>query len=268
MLSSVLGKTLFEQRRAILWWSIGTLALVLVIFAYYPSVRDNTTLSAFYENLPPAVRALSGGGTAIDVTSPAGYLSSQMFSNVVPILFIIYAVILGSGAIGREEDRGTAELLLTAPVSRREVVAHKAIAGGALLCALGVALAAGLFLGRALVGMSISAGGLLAASASAVLLGTTFASLALAISAGLGRRGHAGAWTGTLAVTGFMLYSLAPLVPSLSSWQKASPFYWYQGSNPLVNGFDAGHLAVLLGLSAAFTMAAIALFERRDVYVA
>ncbi len=268
MLTSVLGKTLFEQRRAILGWAIGTLALVLVIFAYYPSVRDNTTLSDFYKNLPPAVRALSGGGSGIDVTSPAGYLNSQMFSNVVPILFIIFAVILGSGAIGREEDRGTAELLLSAPVSRRRVIVEKAVAGAALLAALGVALTVALLLGRKLVGMDIAIEGLIAAAAAAVFLGATFAAIALAITAALGRRGHAGAWTGSLAVASFMLYSLAPIVPSLNGWQKVSPFYWYQGSDPLSNGFDVGHLAVLLAASVILTVASAVLFERRDVYVA
>ncbi len=268
MLINVFGKTLFEQRRAALWWSIGTLALVLVIFAYFPSVRDNSTLSDFYRHLPPAARALSGGGTGIDVTSPAGYLSSQAFSNVVPILFIIYAVILGSGAIGREEDRGTAELLLTAPVTRRKVIAHKALADGVLLSVLGVALTIALLAGRELVGMKIGSGDLVAAAVSAVLLGTTYAALALAISCGLGRRGHAGAWTGSIAVASFMLYSLAPLASSLKSWQKLSPFYWYQGSDPLTNGFDLGHLGVLAAVSVAFTLASIVLFQHRDVYVA
>ncbi len=268
MLTSVLGKTLFEQRRAMLGWGIGTLALVLVIFAYYPSVRDNATLSDFYKNLPPAVRALSGGGAGIDVTSPAGYLNSQMFSNVVPILFIIYAVILGSGAIGREEDRGTAELLLSTPVSRRRVIFEKAVAGAALLVALGVALVVALLLGRKLVGMDIAIEGLIAAAVAAVFLGAIFAATALAITAALGRRGHAGAWAGSLAVASFMIYSLAPVVPSLNEWQKASPFYWYQGSDPLSNGFDVGHLAVLLAASVILTMASAVLFERRDVYVA
>jgi ABC-2 type transport system permease protein len=268
MLRSVLGKTLFEQRRAILWWSIGTFALVLVIFAYYPSVRDNQALADFYKSLPPGVAALSGGGGGIDVTSPAGYLSSQLLSNTVPILFIIFAVILGAGAIGREEDRGTVELLLTAPVSRPRVVFEKALAGGALLLALGVALMASLLVGKELVGMKIGDTGLLASSVEAALLGSTFAALALAVSAALGRRGHAGAIAGAAAVAAFMLYSLAPVVPSLDRWQKLSPFYWYQGSNPLSNGFDLGHLAVLLAVSVALVAASAWMFDRRDVYVA
>ena len=268
MLHSVLRKTLFEQRRALLWWSLGTFALVLVIFAYYPSVRDNQALSDFYKSLPAGVAALSGAGQGIDVTSPAGYLGSQLFANTIPILFIIFAVILGAGAVGREEDRGTAELLISAPVSRRRVVAEKALADAGLIAGLGVALVVALFAGKALVGMDIGTEGLLAAAASSVLLATSFAAIALAISAALGRRGHAGGLAGCAAVAAFIIYSLAPVVPSLDRWQKLSPFYWYQGSDPLSNGFDLGHLAVLAALSVVLAVAAAWFFDRRDLYVA
>jgi beta-exotoxin I transport system permease protein len=268
MLANVAGKTLLEQRRAIAWWSLGTLTLVLVVFAYYPTVRDNTALSDFYRNLPPAVRALSGGGSDVDVTSPAGYLSSQLFSNVVPILFIIYAVILGAGALGREEDRGTAELLLVTPISRRGIVVQKALGIAALLAALGAALLVSLLIGKGLVGMKIAFEELLEAAIASSLLATTFAALALAISAGLGRRGHAGAWTGAIAVASFMIYSLAPLAPSLDSWRKASPFYWYLGPHPLSRGIDLGHLVVLAVASLVLTGVSCLLFDRRDVYVA
>ncbi|MET0957702.1 MAG: oligosaccharide flippase family protein, partial [Solirubrobacterales bacterium] len=112
MLRSIAGKTLFEQRRAIIWWSLGLIAMVFTIVAYYPSVRDDPGLTEFIESLPPAAQALSGG-VNIDFSSPDGWLNGQLFANIVPLIFIIYGVVLGAGAIGREEDRGTAELLLT-----------------------------------------------------------------------------------------------------------------------------------------------------------
>jgi ABC-2 type transport system permease protein len=267
VLRSVAGKTLFEQRRAILWWSLGTIAMVFTIVAYYPAVRDDPSLTDFMENLPPAAQALSGG-VNIDFSSPDGWLNGQLFANIVPLIFIIYGVILGAGAIGREEDRGTAELLLTTPISRGRVVIEKALAALALIAALGVVLVVSLLIGTAAFDMDVSFSGILAASIQTVLLGTTFGTLALAISAWLGPRAHAAAISGSVAFAGFMLYSLAPVVDSLHGWQKLSAFYWYQGSDPIGSGFDLGHLAVLLAATAALTAASVWLFDRRDVYVA
>jgi beta-exotoxin I transport system permease protein len=267
MLRSVAGKTLFEQRRALVWWALGTIAMVFVVVAYYPSVRNDPSLTDFLQNLPPAAQAFSGG-VNVDFSSPDGWLTSQLFSNIGPLIFIIYGVVLGAGAIGREEDRGTAELLLTTPISRRRVVLEKALAALVLIVALGAVLLVSLLVGTKAFDMEIGFSGVLAASIQTVLLGTTFCALALAISAWLGPRAHAAAISGSVAFAGFMLYSLAPVVDSLHGWQKLSAFYWYQQSNPIGTGFDSGHLAVLAGVSLALSALAVALFDRRDVYVA
>ncbi|MBN1528098.1 MAG: ABC transporter permease subunit [Thermoleophilaceae bacterium] len=264
MLRSVAGRALFEQRRAVLAWSLGTAAMVLVTVVYYPSVRDNPELNSFYESLPPAVQALSGG-VGLDFASASGYLTGELFAITVPIIFIIYGVLLGAAAIGREEERGTAELLLTAPVTRSRVVAEKAVAAALLLAVVGAALFGSLVIGCALVDLEVSAGNLLASSLASVLLGITFGALALAISGALGHRAHPAAWAGSLAVAAYILYSLAPVVSSLETWQKLSAFYWYLSSDPVSNGFDAGHLAVLAGAGVALTALAALLFERRDV---
>ena len=184
---------------------------------------------------------------------------------MVPIMFIIYGVILGSAAIGREEDRKTAELLLTAPISRRRVIAEKSLAGAALLTLLGAGLFASLLLGRLLVDMDISTANLLAGSIASVLVGTTFGAVALAVSCGLGRRAHPGAGAGALAFAAFLIYSLAPVVSSLQDWQKASAFYWYLHSNPLGTGFHLGDLAVLAAMSVVPAVLAAELFDHRDV---
>lgn len=267
MLRNAGGKTLFEQRRPLLWWSLGTVAMVLIIVAYYPSVRDDPSLTDFVENLPDAAQALSGG-IGLDWSSPSGWLNGEFFANVGPLIFIIYGVILGAGALGREEDRGTAELLLTTPVSRTRIVAEKAIAYVLLLGALGLVLFASLLAGTRLFDMDVAVGNLLAASLQSTLLATTFASLALAISAALGPRGHAAAISGAVAFAAFLLYSLAPVVESLQEIQKLSPFYWYQGGDPVGTGFDLGHSAALAAATLVLVAIGVRLFDRRDVQVA
>jgi beta-exotoxin I transport system permease protein len=267
MLRSVAGKTLFEQRRAIIWWSLGTIAMVATIVAYYPSVRADPSLTDFMRNLPESVQALSGGAN-LDWSSPDGWLNGQLFANVIPLIFIIYGVVLGAGAIGREEDRGTAELLLTMPVTRERVVLEKALAALALLTVLGAVLVVSLLLGTEAFDMDIGLNGILAACLSTVLLGTTFGGMALAISAAFGPRAHAAAITGAVAFAAFILNSLAPVIDSLNGWEKLSAFYWYQASNPIGTGFDAGHLAVLAVATLALAALAVFLFDRRDVNAA
>ncbi len=63
------------------------------------------------------------GGT--DFISPVGYLNSQLFFLMLPIILGIFAISLGSDALAGEEGRGTLDLLLSTPLSRRKAVLEK-----------------------------------------------------------------------------------------------------------------------------------------------
>ena len=264
MLRSVAGRGIFEQRRAVIGWALGLAALVVIVFLYYPSIRDDAAITSFYENLPDVAKALSGV-IGVDIASPAGYLSSQLFANMVPIIFIIYGVILGSAAIGREEDRKTAELLFSAPVSRRRVVAEKALSGTILLDA-----ARRRPVRRAGGGPRTGRYGDLLRQASRRVdrFGPDRDDVRRGRARGQLRAGApraSGAGAGGLAFASFLIYSLAPVVASLQDWQKASPFYWYLHSNPLASGFVLGDLGVLAAMSVVPAVIAAELFDRRDI---
>ena len=46
---------------------------------------------------------------------------------------------------------------------------------------------------------------------------------------------------------------------------RLSPWYYYFGSDPMTNGANVGHLAVLAALTAAASAAAVWFYDRRDI---
>jgi nucleotide-binding universal stress UspA family protein len=84
-------------------------------------VRDDPALSEYARDLPESVRALFAGGE-LDVASPAGYLNSQIFALMAPLLLPIFAIGAGSAAVAGEEERGTLDLVLAHPIRRRNYV--------------------------------------------------------------------------------------------------------------------------------------------------
>ena len=262
---SVLTKALHDERRGLIGWGVGIAALVALMLAYYPTVRDSPELNRFARNLPEGVKALIGGGQ--DYTSPAGYLNGELFAFMVPLIFLIYAVGLGSRTVAGEEERKTIDLLLANPISRTRVVLEKAAAAGGGVILLGLVLAISLIVGADLIGMRISAGHLAAAGLSVILLGVLFGALALALSCATGARGATRGIVTTLAVAAYFLNSLAPLVSSLKPYRKLSPFYWYTGHDPLREGLSVAHVATLAGLTLLLVAAAVLAFNRRDLSV-
>lgn len=264
ILRSIFLKTLRDQRRALFWWVIGLSGLALYIMLFYPSIGESPELSRLLQDAPPAVRVLIGES---DFTSPAGYVNAELFFFMAPLLFLFLTVSQGSYAIAGEEERGTLDLLLANPLRRRRVVIEKFAALVIATLIVAFIFWVGLSAGARIAGVDLSLVRMAEATLSAVLLGIAFGTLALALSCASGRRGLSTGVTSALAVLAYFLNSLAPLVKQLQPYRKLSLFYYYISADPLRNGLDPGHAALLLGLAIVFLVIGIAALERRDLGV-
>jgi ABC-2 type transport system permease protein len=262
MLRSVFGKSLWDQRRALLSWGLGMAALVVVTVSTHPAVRDTPGLAELEANLPEAFRAFLGEQSYSD---PAGYVNSQLLFSLVPLVVLVIAIGRGADTIAGEEFRGTLGFLLSLPVSRRRVVAEKLLALTVGIALVTLLLFLSLWISGALFDLGLEAGGYVAASVSALLLGLAFGALAVALAAATGNRGLAVGIAASVAFATYLLNSLAALVEALEPVRPLSPFYWSVGNDPLVNGLRPATVAVLLGIAVAFSAIALLAFDRRDV---
>ncbi len=265
MLRSVLMKTLRDGRRAFAWWTIGIAGLVALMVAVFPTVRDNEELNDLVQEYPEALKGFIAFGGEVDYLSGPGYLGSELFSFMVPLLFLIAAVGAGAGAIAGEEDRGTLDLLLSAPVSRVRVALEKLGALAIEVAGLGAVLFACLALGAPVVDMDVATGKLGAACASAVALSLVFGGLAFGLGAATGHRVLAIGVAVALAVVTYVVNGLAPLVPAFEAVQELTPFYQYAAADPLRAGLDVWRAVLLLGLGTLFGLVGVAAFTRRDI---
>lgn len=262
MTASVLTHTLRERRRGFVGWAIGVASLAAIMAAYWPSIRDSPELQSFTRDLPEAMRALIGEGAYGTAT---GFLNAELFAFMMPLLFLIVAVGFGAGAVTREEERGTIDLLLSTPLTRRRMLVEKLLGGVLVLLALGAVLLVALLLGATAVDMGIPAGRLAAISLAVVLVALPFGALALLVSCATGSHGLALGLTSAAAVAAYMLNALAPLIGSLESWQDLSPFAWYASGDVLAGRLSLGNVALLIGVAVALAAAAVLALDRRDL---
>lgn len=256
--------TLRERRRGLIAWSAGLTLLVAILAAYWPTIRDSTDLQSFMRDLPEGLRAVVGEG---DYTTPAGYLNGELFSFMAPLLLLVVAIGMGARAIPGEEDRGTADLLFSAPIGRTRILLEKVAAGLLVLTLLGAVLFATLALGAAAFDMDIAVGRLAAVSAATVLLTLPFAAVALAVGCATGARGVALGVASGLAVGAFLLETLGSIVDSLDGWRELSPWAWYASDDVLSAGLELTNVALLVGTAAALTAVAAVALQHRDLGV-
>lgn len=221
----------------------------------------NLLLNAY----PPELWAFFGGDQ-FTLNTAAGFLQMEGFDWLIPLVFSFFAAGIGARAIAGEEEENTIDFLLATPLSRKLLVLEKALAMLVCLSCLGVVLIAGLILGY-FFQMKISFDNILAVSVSAVLIGFLFGTIALAVGAGTGSRGLSMGIMSGLAIGSYLLYSLGALVDNLEKWKWLSPFFYYSGNDPLVNGLKLGHVLILVSLSVIAITKAVFVFKNRDISV-
>jgi ABC-2 type transport system permease protein len=261
-LHSVFERTLHEERRALVAWSVGMVALLAWMLAMYPTVRDSSAMGSLTEEFPDAMKELFG---LVDYTTGPGYLRAEVFSFTVPVLLVVVALLWGSDAVAGEEERGTLDLLLANPLPRRRLVAHKLAGVAAAIGIVGVVVFVVLAAGSPVAGLEVAVGRLAGTVAACVLLAVLYAAVALALGAATGRRGLARGVTAALAVAAYLVSQLAGLVSWLRPWRWASPWHHALGVDPLGKGVEPWRLALLAALTALVAAAGAEAFERRDL---
>ena len=268
MLRSVLLKTLRDQRRSLLFWGVGLVLVAAFLAGFYPTVKDNKLFQQMLETYPDELKGLMGITEAMDITSGVGWLNVEAFGLLAPLLFIVYGVIAGSAAIAGEEGRGTLYLLLTEPIERGRVVLEKFGAMALATAALCIILYAALAVGASAAGMDdVGMLNMAAITASAGLLGLTFGALAFAVGCATGRSGLAGGVAAAAAIATYLVNAMSMSVDALAPIKWASPFFYYNGADPLANGLDQTHALVLLAAPAALCAVGYLGFRRRDIAV-
>lgn len=260
MLRTVFLKTLYEKRWMLFWWSLVTFLLILAIVALFPLFKDSF---ANLNNVPESLQSLVGD--TANYTTITGWLSFQVFDQMV-FIGIIMGIIVGGSLLAGEENDGTLQSLLTLPVKRSSVYWQKFVALAVLLGMVTLCLLAGSALGTLLVGESVSFSALLASTVMAYLLGLLFAALTYAVGAIIGRRGVAGTLIGLFAFASFMISSLAAGISALKYLDYLSPFHFYNKPSPFEAGFQTSDAIVLAAATLVTLIVGFMVFIRRDIY--
>lgn len=261
-LHSLFERAFHEERRAIAGWTLGLVALAVTMLAMFPTIRGNHQFSQLFESYPKAFKEIFG---IADYTSGPGYLRAEIFSLTGPLLLSIFAIVWGSDLTAGEEQRRTIDILMANPVSRRRVVVEKwaALLVGTAIAAAGLWLT--LLIGGPLVRLDVAVAALSAAVLASWLLAVVFGTIALCIGAATGRRGLARGLGAAVAVVAYLLSSLSELVSALRPARPLSPWYHALGVDPLANGFQPVHVAILAAVLLAASALAVVAFDRRDL---
>lgn len=263
MFRSVFSKTMWDRRRSIIWWTIGSMAMTAWVVAVYPVLRDSADMQSFVDRISPEIMAIAGIDPATFLTG-AGFLQGQLYSLITPILIIGFAVSTAVAVTTKEEKDGTLELLLSVPMSRTSLALRKIaiiIASTAIVVS---GLAVVLLIANPVFELKLSVAGVIAINMGVYGLGLVFSGLAVLVGAFTGKPAVAQGLTLVIAVVAWFANAFEALFSWLEFPSKLSPFSWYLHGAPLINGVSSSLIWLVLLASATFA-GSVYLFTRRDI---
>jgi beta-exotoxin I transport system permease protein len=229
-MSALVAAQLYERRRSLLSWGLPLGLWSAFIVAIYPSIED--TLAKAVRGYPSAFKEAFG---VQQLTTVEQYLHAEMLSLIVPLAVGYLAVRSVASGLSGASESGRLDVLLSAPVSRRRLVA-----------------ADGLSIGLAVAGYAnVWPLALLAAGLAIVITGFSLRTSVVTGSA-------AG-----LLVAMYILDLVGRLDPSLDWIRYASVFRYY--GTAVENGIDPSSFVGVTAAAALVAVIGSVLFERRDL---
>lgn len=112
MRPDILLKTLHDRRRALIGWSMGVLGITAMCVSLWPTIEEQAAdFQKLIDNYPDALHFRYPG----DHDSSAGYLNTELFSFMAPLIFLGFAIGMATDTTAGEEERKTFDLLLSQP---------------------------------------------------------------------------------------------------------------------------------------------------------
>ena len=125
----LLRRAVGDRSRALGAWLLGFAAYIALIVAVFPSIHGSQQFDDLLKQYPDVLKSFLGIGDTLSITSGPGFLDTELFSLMLPLLALVLAIGVGAATIAGEEEQGLLELVVSAPVTRRAVIGWKGTGG-------------------------------------------------------------------------------------------------------------------------------------------
>ena len=263
-MNSIIKWTIQQRKLSIIWWCLGMTFFVFLTLIFYPSFKqDAAELEKTFENIPDAALQLLGGST--DFFSPIGYINSQIYFIMLPLLLGIVAIGQGSSIVAKEEQDKTIEGLLARPVSRSKLLLSKAFSAIAILTIITAVSHLAIVIVASIVSLDVSIYAMTQATFVCYLMCLSFGSVAFLLTATGKAKGASVGVATFIAFGGYIIASLAGTVSWLSAPSKLFPFNYYNPEAILRGSFNWNNIWYFVGVTVLCGILSWLAFRRRDI---
>lgn len=255
--------TYSRLRGQILGWGLGLAIYGMMLVPMYDILaKQGDRLQQLVASYPPEFLAFFGGDASSLIT-PAGFLGMYAFS-MMPVIIGVFAVLVGSGLIVSDEERGRLDLIIAHPVGRSAFFFGRSLAIVAAAVSIMILgwLGFSLLLGSS--GLNITMGQMVVPFLSLLVQTLVYSTLALLLSMILPSRNMAAMVTGVFVVASYFVSSLAFMDNRMEAVSKLMPYHYFQTVLSFKE-LNLSWMSALSGISVLMIVLAWLRFNQRDI---
>lgn len=245
----------------LIWTAVISFMLAICVFVYPEMSSQMEDFGDVFASMGSFTEAF--GLDQLNFGTLVGFYAVEC-GNVLGLGGAFFACLIGVAAISKEERNGTAEFLLTQPITRQRVLQEKLLAIVVQIIAMN-AIILGISLGAmAAISQEIPLREILLMHAAYLILQLELGCVCFGISAFLSK-GSVGVGLG-LGTAMYFLNILANMTDSMAFLKYITPFGYCDGADIVTEGrLNWGMILVGVLLAAAGILAAYGKYSKKDV---
>jgi ABC-2 type transport system permease protein len=114
MRTDVARLDLQNRRRSMIGYAVGMAFYMLVIVVLYPAFKHSPELNKLTQGTSSLAALFGATGT---VTSPAGWVDANAYTNFLPLIMLLLTIGYGASAIAGQNEDGMLGLLVVLPLA-------------------------------------------------------------------------------------------------------------------------------------------------------
>ncbi len=261
-LTNTLTKAIADRMLLVVIAGLAMGALNLLMGPMYLALED--VLEEMLSQMPEELFAIAGG---VDMATPTGWYTGEMYSIMVPFVLMFVAASSAARAFGGEMENGTLGLVMSTPTRRTRIAVDKVAAMVVHVVLASAIIAILTQVGVLLAGIDIGFDQVLAIHLMVTLISVFVGGIAMVVSIVSGRGVLAILLAMLVAVVMYAISAFLPMAGNelINDLAWLSPWQHFIATDPMGSGVDWASAALLAILAVIPLVLSVYLFKRRDV---
>ncbi|RJS60399.1 ABC transporter permease subunit [Bacillus sp. PK3_68] len=257
-----------RSRKSLIIWSLILGGLVIWLLSIFPQFAEQQEdMEKLFEAYPDSMKDLFKMNE-LSLSTLIGFYGIEVYM-MTTLLGSIYAAILASNMLAKEENDKTVEFLLSKPVTRNEIVGQKAAVVIINVFILNIVVAMASLIGFQLAkGYEVPYKTFALLVIGALLLHLTFAALSYLLSAVMRKTRNTLAVSIAVVIITYFLNMMSGLSEELNVVKYMSPFYYIEAAS-IINDhkLEPAYSLIMVMVCLLSLFAAFMVYKRKDISV-